>query len=409
PASHEIIHGRDGQSKQNVVRAFARRAFRRPVSDARLAPYFRLAEESPEGIRTAIEAILCSPRFLYLHEPAGRLDGWAIASRLSYFLWNAPPDDALLRDAADNRLDDREVLVAHVDRMLADPRSAEFVQSFTWSWLHLHNTVEMAPDPMKFYEYHRNRVGDAMVSETQAFFRRLLDDNLPLSNFIDSDFVVINADLARHYGIPGQVNTTARFQKVALEGTRRRGGLLGQASVLTASANGVDTSPVTRGIWILDNLLGTPPSPPPDDVEIPEPDARGELTIRQLQAKHRTIPSCNDCHKKIDPLGFSLENFDAVGAWRTEYESGLPVDASGRMPSGKEFRDVAGLKQIMLGDLDPFSRNLTSKLMTYASGRTMGVADRPEIDRVVNEMKKPKRGLRDLVKFVVASDVFLSK
>ena len=189
-------------------------------------------------------------------------------------------------------------------------------------------------------------------------------------------FAIINADLGRHYGMPGLVNTTAHFQRVALTGAEHRGGLLGQASVLTASANGVDTSPVVRGIWILENLLGTPPSPPPPDVEVPEPDARGDLTIRQLYAKHRTLESCSDCHKKIDPLGFSLESFDAIGSWRTEYESGRKVDPSGQMPGGESFKDVAGLKQIMTRDLTQFSRNLTTKLMTYATGRTMSVSDR---------------------------------
>jgi hypothetical protein len=248
-----------------------------------------------------------------------------------------------------------------------------------------------------------------MVKETNAFFRHLLTENLPISNFIDSDFAIVNADLCRHYGMPETVNTTARFQQVALSGSRHRGGLLGQTSVLTASANGVDTSPVVRGIWILENLLGTPPSPPPPDVDIPEPDARGELTIRQLYAKHRTVESCNDCHKKIDPLGFSLENFDAIGAWRTKYYSGHDIDPSGRMPGGETFKDVAGLKQIMTRDLDQFSRNLATKLMTYATGRTMSVTDRPEIDAIVDRLKSERGGLRDLIKLIVISKTFLSK
>lgn len=196
---------------------------------------------------------------------------------------------------------------------------------------------------------------------------------------------------------------------MSLTSSRHRGGLLGQTSVLTASANGVDTSPVVRGIWILENLLGTPPLPPPPDVEVPEPDARGELTIRQLYAKHRTIESCNDCHRKIDPLGFSLENFDAIGSWRTEYESGHKVDPSGQMPSGESFKDVAGLKQIMTRDLKQFSRNLTTKLMICATGRTMSVSDRPEIDAIIERLEKDSGGLRDLVKHVVASDTVLSK
>jgi hypothetical protein len=409
PASHVAVYGDPGQRIEDHLIQFATRAFRRPVTRQQVAPYLRLAQHSPEGIRTAIEGILCSPRFIYLQEKSEKLDDYAVASRLSYFLWNTMPDAALLDDAASGGLRNPDTLTAHVDRMLSDPRSDEFVESFVWAWLKLKNTVEMAPDPMKFYEFHRNRLGEAMVKETNAFFRHLLTENLPLSNFIDSDFAIINADLGRHYGIAGALDTTARFQRVALTGSHHRGGLLGQTSVLTASANGVDTSPVVRGIWILENLLGTPPSPPPPNVEVPEPDARGELTIRQLYAKHRTVESCNDCHKKIDPLGFSLENFDAIGSWRTTYESGHEIDPSGRMPNGESFQNVTGLKQIMADDLQQFSRNLTAKLMTYAAGRTMSVSDRAEIDAIVARLDAEGGGLRDLVNQVVTSKTFLTK
>ena len=409
PMSHQLVYGKPDQSKAEVVRAFAERAFRRPVPNEYLAPYLKLAEDSPEGIRTAIEAILCSPRFLYFNEPPGKLDDHAIASRLSYFLWNTMPDDALMTDARKGNLSDPAALKGQLKRMLADARSDEFVKSFVWAWLRLENTVEMAPDPMKFYDYHRNRIADAMFAETTAFFRQLMKENLPVSNFIDSDFAIINADLGRHYGMPGRVKTTAKFKRVNLKGTSHRGGLFGQASVLTASANGVDTSPVVRGIWILENLFGTPPSPPPPDVDIPEPDARGELTIRQLYAKHRTVESCNDCHKKIDPLGFALENYDAVGAWRTSYESKHPVDPSGRMPNGESFDDLDGLKAIMIRDLTLFTRNLTAKLLTYATGRAMGVSDRPEIDRIATELQKQGGGLLDLMQLVVTSRTFLNK
>ena len=409
PASHQAVWGRQGETPEQTIRAFATRAFRRPVTDEQIAPYLRLAEKSPEGIRTAIEAILCSPRFLYLREVTNELDDYAIASRLSYFLWNTLPDDALLRDAAQGKLRDPETLTTHLDRMLADPRSDQFVHTFVWSWLHLDSTVEMAPDPTKFYDYHRNRIDEAMAQETRAFFRHLLDENLSIAHFIDADFTFLNANLARHYGLPGKVNTVTTFRKVPLADTRHRGGLLGQASVLTASANGVDTSPVVRGIWILENLLGAPPPPPPPDVDLPEPDARGDLTIRQLYAKHRTIESCNDCHKKIDPLGFALENFDATGQWRTKYESGHPVDPSGLMPDGQTFRDLAGLKKIMAANLEPFSRNLCRKMLTYATGRTMKTTDRPEIDRIVNRLAKQGNGLKDLLRETITANVFLSK
>lgn len=409
PASHQAVWGRKGQTDEQIVRDFATRAFRRPVSEEQIAPYLSLARNGPEGLRNAIEAILCSPRFLYLQENGDKLDNYAIASRLSYFLWNTMPDEVLLKDAAKRKLRDPEAPAKHLERMLADSRSEEFVNSFIWSWLHLENTVEMAPDPIKFYEFHRNRIDEAMIEESRAFFRHLIDENLPISRFIDADFALINSNLGRHYGLPEKVNTVTAFRKVSLAETPLRGGLLGQASVLTASANGVDTSPVVRGIWILENLLGTTPDAPPPDVDIPEPDARGELTIRELYEKHRTVQSCNDCHKKIDPLGFALENFDATGQWRTQYESGQKVDPSGRMPDGKSFNDLEGLKKIMAGDLRLFYRNLSSKLLTYATGRTMEVSDRPEIDRIVELSLRKQSGLKDLLRLVVTSEIFLSK
>jgi len=409
PKAHELIYGKPGQKVEDVVRNFAKKAFRRPVTDTEIAPYLALAKNSPEGVRTAIEGILCSPRFLYLREPDGDLDQYAIASRLSYFLWNTMPDASLLADAKAGKLKDPKVLTQHAERMLADPRSEEFVDTFVWAWLKFDNTVEMAPDPMKFYEFRRNRINEAMIEESNLFFRHVLEQNLPLTTFLDSDYTFLNANLMRHYGMEGKVDTTAKFQKVSLSGEKKRGGLLGQAAVLTTSANGVDTSPVVRGIWILENLLGTHPKPPPPDVDVPEPDARGNLTIREQYAKHRTVESCNDCHKKIDPLGFALENFDAVGAWRTQYESGHKVDAYGHMPNGKKFTDVDGLKQIMVQEPELFTRNLCTKLLTYATGRTMETSDRRVIDKIVNQSVARKRGLKDMLLSVVTSETFLRK
>lgn len=402
PESHQIVHTAD-------LLAFAERAFRRPVTDDEIRPYLMLAESNPEGSKAAIAAMLCSPRFLYLEEPEGELDDFALAARLSYFFWNSMPDEALYADAKAGVLKKPAILQKQLDRMLADKRSNEFVNSFLHAWLHLKNAVVMAPDLTKFPDYHRNRIGEAMIGETRTFFRHTIDENLPLSTFINSDFTFVNSHLARHYALDQKVESSIKFQKVALTNTPNRGGLLGQASVLTASANGVDTSPVVRGIWVLENLLGTPPNPPPPDVPIVEPDMRGDLTIREMYAKHRTVESCNQCHKKIDPLGFSLENFDATGVWRDKYESGHKVDPSGRMPDGETFKDIIGLKKIMNRDIDLFSRNLTSKLMTYATGREMTVADRPEIDAIVNQLQSKRGGLKDLIKQVVSSEAFLSK
>ena len=402
PESHDIVHADD-------LLSFAERAFRRPVTEGEIRPYLALARKSPEGSKDAIAAMLCSPRFLYLDEPEGELDDFALASRLSYFLWSTMPDAALYTDAKAGRLNNTLTLSKHLDRMLADQRSNEFVNSFLWAWLQLKNAVVMAPDLTKFPNYHRNRIEEAMLGETRAFFRHAITENLPLRTFLDSDFTFVNSRLARHYGLDQKVETSSTFQRVALTNAPNRGGLLGQASVLTASANGVDTSPVVRGIWILENLMGTPPSSPPPDVSIIEPDMRGDLTIREMYAKHRTVESCNQCHKKIDPLGFSLENFDATGVWRTSYDNGQDVDPSGKMPNGESFKDLDGLKKILIGDTSLFSRNLTSKLLTYATGRTMGVGDRAEIDRIVAELQASNGGMKDLMLLVVQSSIFRHK
>jgi mono/diheme cytochrome c family protein len=404
PASQVRVWGDPATPLEERVRLFAERAFRRgPVGLEELEPFVRLAHESPEGLRTAVEAILCSPRFAYLLENEGALDGYALAARLSYFLWNTMPDAELL--AAVDELADPAQLRAQCERLLADPRSDEFVEHFTFGWLKLQNALDLGPDPMKFPEYHRNRIGTAMVTETRRFFRTLLDQDLSIANLISSDFTFVNADLARLYGIEG-VHTTADFQRVTLAPEQRRGGLLGMASVLTASANGVDTSPVVRGSWVLDNLLGMPPDPPPEGVVFPDPDARGELTIREVYAKHRTEESCNECHKSIDPLGFALEAFDPIGRWRETYESGLHIDPSGTMPDGQPFDDVIGMKRVLLADLQLFARSLTTKLLTYASGRTLGIADRGEVDRIVAAVGAQGYGLRDLVLAVVTSSIF---
>lgn len=407
PPSRAAVYGGPGESVEEVIRSFAARAFRRPVSDDEIAPFLRLATAPTGGVRIAIEAILCSPQFLYLYENEDELDDYALASRLSYFLWNTMPDEALLEVARRGRLREPVVLLQQTERMLANPRSDEFVRTFTGQWLKLQNMRDMAPDAMKFRDYYRQRLGDAMVQETEMFFRHLLNENLSVDCFIEAEFTFINAALARHYGIPGVSKTN--LHRVELGPGSRRGGLLGQAAVLTASANGVDTSPVVRGVWILENLLGTHPSPPPDGVDVPEPDARGDLTIREFYAKHRTIESCNQCHRKIDPLGFALENFDAVGHWRERYASGQAIDSAGRMPNGEEFSDVVGMRAILGGDMTLFKRSLIAKMLTYATGRTMDAADRHNIEKVAAALEAEGFGLRDLVKAVVLSEIFRAK
>jgi len=409
PLSHQRVYGKPGQSVEMTIQQFASRAFRRSVALDEIQDFVSLAKNSPEGIRTAIEAILCSSEFLYIIEDGnGPLDHCEIANRLSYFLWNTMPNERLMKLAAGKKLQDKTFLKKITREMLADVKSEEFVKNFIWAWLRLQHTIEMSPDSVKFVNYKRYRIGTAMVKETETFFKYILNNNLPTSLFVDSNFIFVNADLARWYGLPN-VDTTVAFKKITLKPNSVRGGLLGQASVLTASANGVDTSPVTRGLWILENILGIKPAPPPVDIEIPEIDLRGKMTIKQLYAKHRNVESCSSCHKKIDPLGFALENFNPVGVWRTQYTSGEKIDPTGYMPDGTAFNGINGLKQNILRNMTLFNRGLISKLLTYATGRHMTTRDRVIIDKLVNKATKEKTGFRDLILEIVTSDIFMNK
>jgi hypothetical protein len=244
-----------------------------------------------------------------------------------------------------------------------------------------------------------------MRQETVLFARYLLDENLPIENFIDSEFTFLNKSLARHYGL--QPPNGVGFERVSLT-DRRRGGLLGQASVLTVTANGIDTSPVVRGVWLLENILGTPPSPPPPDVEPLDPDVRGAITIRDQLDQHRNVPSCFECHRKIDPPGFALENFDAVGAWRERYSKEAKIDASAELPNGKSFQNIVDFKQLLLEQRDQFAHALVEKLLAYSIGRQMTPNDRLPIEQILASTKEAHYRFRDLVKQVIQSNPFNS-
>ena len=295
--------------------------------------------------------------------------------------------------------------------MLQDSRSAAFIDGFLDSWLTLRDLGSMPPDRSKFDDFYRFGLDGAMRQETRLFTRHLLDNNLSIANFLDSDFTFVNKPLARHYGMKPPEGS--RFEKVSLS-DRRRGGLLGQASVLTVTANGIDTSPVVRGVWLLENIFGTPPSPPPPDVEPLDPDIRGATTIREQLEKHRSVASCYDCHRKIDPPGFALENFDAIGKWRDHYgeskdSNARSIDSAGQLSDGQEFADIVELKQLLAGRVDKFARCLTEKLLAYSLGRTLEAADRPHVDRIIQGAKAKGYGLKDLVLLVVQSQPFQTK
>ena len=406
-------------SSQSLVE-FLYRAFRRPPLTSETARYEAFYQSRIDGgeseqaaFTTTCQAILCSPNFLYVETPPdpGQSEdkNYRLASRLSYFLWSSMPDDELLRVAASGKLSEPKTLLAQTRRMLKDSRAEALVENFTNSWLHLHEIGSMPPDTQKFTAYYDRQLEPLMRRETQLFFAEVLHDNLSIEHFIDSDFTFVNRYLAAHYGLPNVQGD--EFRRVTLPEESLRGGLLGHASVLTATSNGVETSPVTRGIWVLENILGSPPPPPPPDVEPLEPDIRGATTIREQLAKHRNVATCAECHRKIDPIGFALESFDPIGSFRRQYgnDSGKLVrivDTTGTLPSGESFADIAELKQLLLKQKTQFAKCLTEKMLTYALGREVGFQERPAVEAIVDELAERGNGLRDLVELIVTSDVF---
>ncbi|MCB1236951.1 MAG: DUF1592 domain-containing protein [Verrucomicrobiae bacterium] len=412
----------DPSRARELLRRFADRAYRRPATGEEVDRLMAVVERREgegrapfDGFKDALKAALCSPAFLYLSEP-GRADDQPalgahdLAARLSYFLTATTPDEPLRALADSGEIRKPETLRAEARRLLASPRSEAFVEGFLDSWLNLRALGDMPPDRDAFEAYYAGELQDAMKTETRMFMRHLLDTDGGVADFLDADYTFVNRPLARLYGLdtPFEAGTGHLFRRVALKDPRR-GGLLGQGSVLTVSANGIETSPVIRGIWLLENILGTPPPPPPDDVPPIDPDVRGAKSIRDILTKHRESATCHDCHQKIDPLGFALENYDPIGAWRTHYTQGKKrgpvIDASGELPGGAAFRDAAGLKKILVERRDLFTKMLAERLLVYATGRRMEVLDRPEIDRVAAN----GHGLRTLIEEVVASRVFRNR
>ncbi|MGL4400041.1 MAG: DUF1592 domain-containing protein [Luteolibacter sp.] len=419
------------ENMRKILQTFANRAFRRPatqeevdrlmtVAERRLSSGLPPREGLKEAMKDALKAALCSPAFLYLSQDAlpvapgskarPRLDTYALASRLSYFLWSTMPDGELLRTAQSQELAKPEVLLAQTRRMLASPRSNAFIKSFLDSWLNLRDLGTTPPDRNEFELYYAKNLGHAFKEETRLFMRDLIERDASILNFLDSDYSFVNQALASHYQL-GDLGNPARaheFRKVPLKNSNR-GGLLGMGSVLTVSANGIDTSPVVRGVFLLENILGTPPPPPPDDVPAIDPDVRGASSIRDLLSKHRDSPNCFSCHQKIDPLGFALENFDPVGGWRTTYGKKIKIDTAGELPNGDQFTDVAGLKKVLLKRQDLFTHMLTERLLSYACGRRIDAFDDPTVTKIATEMPARNHGLRTLIEAVVTSEPFLCR
>lgn len=433
----EVVSSNPRADAERLLRNFLQRAYRRPQAiEEETQRFLKLTDASlkngdsfTDAMITAYSAVLCSPAFTTLEEKPGRLDDFALAARLSFFLWNSEPD-AMLRELAQQRaLSKPAVLRAQVDRMLADPRSQQFFSAFLDYWLDLRKVNISSPDELLYCDYYLDdHLVESATFETRAFFAELIRGDLPARNVIASDFVTINERLASHYGLPGVQGSQIR--RVALPHDSVRGGLLTQASVLKVTANGTTTSPVVRGAWMMERILGKPAPPPPAGVPAVEPDIRGATTLRQQLEKHRTNASCNVCHAKIDPAGFALENFDVFGGWRDKYRAladgekapGVgkngqkfafryiqPVDASGSLPNGRNFKDVRELKKLLLQDERQIARNLTNQLLVFATGAPMQFSDRPKVERLLDRAASKGYGVKSLIHLLIESEMFRNK
>lgn len=433
PAFEIVSADEDADAERSLTRVTAA-AFRRRTTTEDVAPFTKLFRKERSGnnqfeeaLRTAITAVFCSPEFLYLQEPAGRLDDFALASRLSYFLTRTAPDQELL-DAAGTRslTADAAELRHQTERLIRHDHFSRFLIDFTDNWLDLRDIDFTVPDRQLFPEFDPY-LRYSMPLETRAFLRELIESNLPVTNLVKSDFAMLNSRLAGHYELP--TVTGAELKKVQLPSHSIRGGLLAQAAVLKVTANGTNTSPVTRGAWVMDRILGTPPPPPPPGVPGVEPDIRGASTLRELLKKHRNVPTCHSCHVNIDPPGFALESFDPIGGYRERYRSigdgerinllingrnvqyrlGPPVDASGETPDGTTFSDFRIFRDYLAKDPERLARTLAEKLLTFATGRELGFSDRDDVKALVRQAASKGFGVRDVLHLVVQSPIFRTK
>jgi hypothetical protein len=413
------------------------KAYRQPVSDTDVDRFLGVISAALDGgnsfadaMIAGYSAVLCSPTFVCLEEKPGLLDHHAVANRLSYFLWNSAPDSQLRALADAGELHDVSVLRQETKRLLADARSDRFIEAFLDYWLDLRKVNDTTPDSVLYADYYLDDLlVESSVLETQAFFKELIQTNAPARTLIDSDFVMINERLADHYNIPDVSGVAIR--KVAVPKGNPRGGIMTQASVLKVTANGTTTSPVVRGVWVMERIVGKTPPPPPPGIPAVEPDTRGATTIREQLAKHRSDPNCASCHTKIDPAGFALESFDIMGGWRDRYRAvgeggekvagrgkngqpfafhlAAPVDPSGELPDGRTFADIRGLKQALLQDERQIARNIARQLTIYATGAGIRFADRSAIEQLLDQCSDSQFGITDIIVAIVQSDLFRHK
>ncbi|MFH1301925.1 MAG: DUF1592 domain-containing protein [Planctomycetota bacterium] len=431
PASHnKIITCTPGSGRsihycaERIMKQLAEQAFRRPVSREEIKPIVELVEATissgrtfEQGIQVGLQAVLVSPHFLFRiegiknPEHAGssntqKMNQYEIASRLSYFLWSSMPDEKLLELAAQGRLDDPRTLQVQVKRMLEDPKSEAFVKNFAGQWLNLRNLEELTPDPKKFRGFN-SQLKEDMRQETEAFFSYIMKEDRSVIEFINADYTFMNERLAKFYGNDQVKGET--FQKVNLDKTKRAG-LITQASILTLTSNPGRTSPVKRGKWIMENILGTPPPAPPPNVPELEASAKANpnATLREQLALHRKIPGCAACHDQMDPLGLGFENFDAIGRWRDK-EGKHKIDSSGQLPSGQTFKSPVELIAILEQQKQGFCRSLTEKMLTYAIGRGVEFYDKCAIDEITANFTAKGYRFSALVTEIVLSDPFLKR
>ncbi len=422
----------DPADAERLLRRFLQQAYRHPFAEDDVKCFLGIIDTArktgsnfADAMIAGYTAVLCSPKFVCLEEKPGKLDQASFASRLSYFLWNSEPD-AELRVA---ELSKPEVLHQQVERLLDSERSRRFVDAFLDYWLDLRKANATSPDATLYPDYYLDDLlVESAVQETQLFFAELLKQNLPAQNIVSSDFAMLNERLATHYDLPAVDGVNLR--RVSLPKDSVRGGLMTQASVLKVTANGTTTSPVLRGAWIMERVLGKPPPPPPASVPAIEPDTRGAHTIRQQLDAHRKLETCAACHAKIDPAGFALESFDVMGGWRDHYRAlgdgvsppgygkngqpftfhpAQPVDASGALPDGRKFNDIRSLKQLLLDEEEQVARNLARQLVVYATGAPVRFGDRDAVEQILARSKASHYGVRALIHEIAASELFQSK
>jgi hypothetical protein len=417
-----------------LLERFAQQAAHAPVPDAALKVYQDLVLEKlgageafGEAVLAGYQAFLCSGHFLYLPEPHDPSDHYALASRLSHFLWNSRPDKELQEAARAGKLRSAAILRKQTERLIESPRFARFVDNFLGYWLDLKDLHRDDPDIRLYPEYRfSDYLVDSMERETKAAFTELIRKNLPITFLIDSDVIYVNDRLATHYGLPPVVGSAIR--RTSVPPSSPYGGFLTQAAMLKVTSNGTTTSPVIRGAWVMDRLLGDPPPPPPPSVPTVEPDIRGAKTIREILALHSRSPSCSGCHARFDPIGMALENFDVMGSWRQYYrglEEGIlvtgidraghdysyrvaePVDPSSKLLDGRQFRDVHQLKSLLIQNPRQLARNLLERFAVYAIGTPVRFSDRREIDEILDQCALGGYRVRDLVRGLILSRIFL--